>query len=138
MDENSPQLKSHYLGVNMYSIVEINGHQYKVNAGDLIDVEKLDAEVGSTVDLNKVLFIGGDSPVLGTPIVHGATIKAKVVKQDRSRKILVFKRSPGSWRRRKGHRQCFTALVITEINNGKGQSAKIDTNSKTAQKFNIK
>ncbi len=122
----------------MFGIVEIKGHQYRVSAGDVIDVEKMEAEVGSTVDLNKVLFIGGKSPIVGMPVVNGANIKAKVVRQDRDRKVLVFKRSPGSWRRKKGHRQHFTCLVITEIADGKGNTAKIDASSKAATKFNIK
>ncbi len=122
----------------MFGIVEIKGHQYRVSAGDVIDVEKMEAEVGSTVDLNKVLFIGGKSPIVGMPVVSGANIKAKVVRQDRDRKVLVFKRSPGSWRRKKGHRQHFTCLVITEIADGKGNTTKIDASSKAATKFNIK
>ena len=122
----------------MFGIVEIKGHQYRVSAGDVIDVEKMDAEVGSTVDLNKVLFIGGNNPLVGMPVVNGANIKAKVVRQDRDRKIIVFKRKPGSWRRKKGHRQHFTCLVITEIADGKGNVAKIDAASKAATKFNIK
>jgi large subunit ribosomal protein L21 len=122
----------------MFGIVEIKGHQYRVSAGDVIDVEKMDAEVGSTVDLNKVLFIGGNSPLVGMPVVNGANIKAKVVRQDRDRKIIIFKRKPGSWRRKKGHRQHFTCLVITEIADGKGNVAKIDAASKAATKFNIK
>jgi large subunit ribosomal protein L21 len=122
----------------MFGIVEIKGHQYRVSAGDVIDVEKMDAEVGSTVDLNKVLFIGGNNPLVGMPVVNGANIKAKVVRQDRDRKIIIFKRKPGSWRRKKGHRQHFTCLVITEIADGKGNVAKIDAASKAATKFNIK
>lgn len=122
----------------MYGVVEIKGHQYRVSAGDVIDVEKMEGEVGSSVDLDKVLFIGGEKALIGTPVVKGAKIKAKVVRQDRDRKLLVFKRSPGSWRRRKGHRQHFTCLVITEVNDGNGNVAKIDTASKTATKFNIK
>lgn len=122
----------------MYGVVEIKGHQYRVSAGDVIDVEKMDAEVESTVEFDQVFFIGGNSPVIGMPVVKGAKIKAKVVRQDRDRKVIVFKRSPGSWRRRKGHRQHFTCLVITEVNDGKGNVTKIDTASKTATKFNIK
>ncbi|MFZ4712651.1 MAG: 50S ribosomal protein L21 [Bacteriovoracaceae bacterium] len=122
----------------MFGIVEIKGHQYRVSAGDVIDVEKMDAEVGSLVDLNKVLFIGGNNPLVGMPVVSGANIKAKVVRQDRDRKIIIFKRKPGSWRRKKGHRQHFTCLVITEIADGKGNVAKIDAASKSATKFNIK
>ena len=75
----------------MYGIVEIGGHQYRVREGDVIDVQKLEAEVGSTIDLEKVLFIGGDSPKVGTPTVAGAKVTAEVVRQARSRKVIVFR-----------------------------------------------
>lgn len=120
---------------HMYGIVEIAGHQYKVQAGDLIDVEKLSKEAGSTIALDQVLFIGGDKPLVGAPVVKGATVSAKVIMHDRSRKLIVFKRKPGGYKRRNGHRQHFTALLITEINDGAGNVAKIDANSKNAQKY---
>ena len=84
----------------MYGVVEIAGHQYKVKAGDIIDVQKLTAEVGSDVKLDKVLFVGGEKTAVGTPIVSGASITARVVRTDRSRKILVFKRKPGMYQKR--------------------------------------
>jgi large subunit ribosomal protein L21 len=99
----------------MYGVVEIQGHQYKVSEGDIVDVQKLDAEVGSTVELDKVLFIGGDAPKVGMPVVEGAKITAEVVRQARSRKIIIMKRSPGKYRTKNGHRQHYTALKITAI-----------------------
>ena len=99
----------------MYSVVEIKGHQYKVQEGDIVDVQKMDAEVGATVELDKVLFIGGDAPKVGTPVVEGAKITAEVVRQARSRKVIVMKRSPGKYRTKNGHRQSYTALKITSI-----------------------
>jgi large subunit ribosomal protein L21 len=119
----------------MYGVVEIAGHQYKVQAGDLIDVEKLAHEAGSTVNLDQVLFIGGAKPVIGAPVVKGAQVTAKVIMHDRSRKIIVFKRKPGTYRRKNGHRQHFTALLITEVNDGQGNVTKIDASSKNAQKY---
>jgi large subunit ribosomal protein L21 len=119
----------------MYGVVEIAGHQYKVQAGDLIDVEKLAQEAGSTVNLDQVLFIGGAKPVIGAPVIAGAKVTAKVIMHDRSRKIIVFKRKPGTYRRKNGHRQHFTALLITELNDGQGNVAKIDASSKNAQKY---
>ncbi len=118
----------------MYAVVEIGGHQYKVKAGDLIDVQKLDNEAGSTVELDKVLFIGGDKPVVGLPTVDGAKVTAKVIRHDRSRKELIFVRKPGMYKRKNGHRQHYSALLITEIN-GAGNSDKIDPKSKNAEKF---
>ena len=100
----------------MYGIVEIKGHQYRVKAGDIIDVQKMDAEVGATVELDQVLFIGGDTPKVGTPVVQGAKVVAEVVKQGRSRKVIVLKRKPGKYKVKNGHRQHFTALKIKEVN----------------------
>ncbi len=99
----------------MYGIVEIKGHQYKVAEGDIIDVQKMDAEVGSKVELDQVLFIGGSEPKVGKPVVEGAKITAEVVRQARSRKVIVLKRSPGKYRNKNGHRQFYTALKITGI-----------------------
>lgn len=122
----------------MFTIVEIKGHQYRVSAGDMIDVEsiKVDGaalEVGKTVTFDQVLLIGGDKTTVGLPTIGGATVTAKVVRQARTRKILVLKRAPGSYRRKNGHRQEYTGLVITEINDGKGGVAKIDANHKYAK-----
>jgi large subunit ribosomal protein L21 len=99
----------------MYGVVEIKGHQYRVQAGDIIDVQKMDAEVGSTVELDSVLFVGGDSPKVGTPVVDGAKVVAEVVRQARSRKVIVLKRKPGKYQTKNGHRQHYTALKIKEI-----------------------
>ena len=119
----------------MYGVVEIAGHQYKVQAGDLIDVEKLVNEAGSTVTFDKVYFIGGENPQVGAPVVNGAKIVAKVIRHDRSRKIIVFKRKPGKYKRKNGHRQHFTALLITEVVDGSGKATKIEASSKVAQKY---
>src|SRR5690606_25993791 len=98
----------------MYVIIENNGHQYHVQAGDIIDVQNLEAEVGKTVDFDKVLFVGGDKTLVGLPTVAGAKVSAKVIKQDKSRKVIVFTRKPGRTRKKNGHRQPYTALLITE------------------------
>ena len=119
----------------MYGVVEIAGHQYRVKAGDLIDVQKLTAEVGSDVTLDKVLFVGGDKAAVGTPTVSGATVTARVVRTDRSRKMLIFKRKPGLYKKRKGHRQHYTSLFITELNDGQGQTEKVDAKSEKAKKY---
>jgi large subunit ribosomal protein L21 len=118
----------------MYTVVEIKGHQYKVKAGDLIDVERIEAEVGKTVDFDQVLLIGGTTTVVGAPVIGGAKVTAKVVKQGRTRKILVLKRKPGGSRRKNGHRQNYTGLLITEINDGKGGVTKAEARTKPAPK----
>ncbi len=118
----------------MYTVVEIKGHQYKLKAGDMIDVEKIEAEVGATVSFDKVLLIGGETITVGAPTVGGATVTAKVVKQGRTRKILVLKRKPGGSRRKNGHRQCYTGLLITELNDGKGKTVKAEAKKAAAKK----
>ena len=118
----------------MYGIVEVSGHQYKVQAGDLIDVQKLNQELGETVEFNDVLFIGGDKPQVGLPTVSGAKVTVKVVRQAKDRKIIVFKRKPGMYQKRMGHRTHYTALLVTEVTDGQGNVDKIDPKSKLATK----
>lgn len=114
----------------MYTVVEIKGHQYKLAAGDLIDVEKIEAEVGTTVSFDQVLLVGGTKTIVGAPVVGGAKVTAKIVRQGRTRKILVLKRKPGGSRRKNGHRQCYTGLLITEINDGQGGVSKAEAKAK--------
>jgi large subunit ribosomal protein L21 len=118
----------------MYTVVEIKGHQYKVSAGDLIDVERIEAEEGATLTFDKVLLVGGDKTMVGAPVVGGAKVTAQVVRQGRSRKILVLKRKPGAYRKKNGHRQHYTGLRITEINDGQGGVAKAEAKAKSNKK----
>lgn len=120
----------------MYAIVEISGHQYKVDPGRIVDVAKLDAEAGTTVDLDNILLVGGEGEtIVGQPKVSGAKIKAKVINQDKDNKLFVLKRKVGKWQRTRGHRTHFTTLLVTEITDGKGKSAVIDSSSKEAEKY---
>ena len=101
----------------MYAIIETGGKQLRVEVGEKIYVEKLEAEVGSTVTLDKVLFVGGASAKVGKPYVKGATVTAKVEKQGKEKKVLVFKyKSKANYRRKQGHRQPYTCLTIEAIN----------------------
>ncbi|HSH24140.1 MAG TPA: 50S ribosomal protein L21 [Massilibacterium sp.] len=101
----------------MYAIISTGGKQVKVEEGQTIYVEKLDAEVGETVTFEDVLFVGGDTVKVGTPTVEGATVTAKVEKQGRQKKILVFKmKRRKNYRRKQGHRQPYTKVVIEKIN----------------------
>lgn len=120
----------------MYAIVEISGHQYKVDPGRIVDVSKLDAEAGTFIDLSEVLLVGGEGEVrIGQPRVNGAKIKAKVINQDKDDKIFVLKRKVGKWQKTRGHRTHFTTLLVTEIEDGNGKTAKIDSGSKEAEKY---
>lgn len=101
----------------MYAIVETGGKQFKVAQGDTIVVEKLDAEVGTTVELDKVFLVNGEKGVkVGAPTVTGAKVVAKVVEHGRDKKIVVFKyKSKKNYHKKQGHRQPFTKLVIESI-----------------------
>ncbi|WP_102345416.1 50S ribosomal protein L21 [Bacillus sp. Marseille-P3661] len=101
----------------MYAIIETGGKQIKVEEGQAIYIEKIDAEAGETVTFDQVLMVGGDNVKVGSPIVEGATVTAKVEKQGRAKKIIVFKyKSKKNYKRKQGHRQPYTKVVIEKIN----------------------
>ena len=101
----------------MYAIVETGGKQYKVNVGQVIAVEKLAAEEGAIVELDRVLMVGeGEDVRVGTPLVEGAKVSAKVLGTEQGRKVIIFKyKAKERYRRKKGHRQLQTRLQIEEI-----------------------
>jgi len=101
----------------MYAIIETGGKQYKVQEGDVLYVEKLDAGEGETVKFDRVLAVSKDSGlVVGAPLVSGASVSAKVEKQGKGRKIIVFKyKAKKNYRRKQGHRQPYTKVVIEKI-----------------------
>lgn len=101
----------------MYAVIESGGKQYRVTPGDVIQVEKLDATEGQTVDLNQVLMVSDEQGVrVGSPMVAGATVTAKVRSHGRGDKIRVFKmRRRKHYRKTMGHRQYYTELEITGI-----------------------
>ncbi|HEY8346566.1 MAG TPA: 50S ribosomal protein L21 [Symbiobacteriaceae bacterium] len=100
-----------------YAIIETGGKQYRVQPGETIQVEKLKAQEGETVVLDKVLAINQDGKLtVGTPYVEGAKVTAKVKAHGKGRKIIVFKyHNKTNYRRKTGHRQPFTALTIEKI-----------------------
>ncbi len=102
----------------MYAIVETGGKQYRVSEGDVIFVEKLEANAGEIVTLDKVLVCSKEGNlVVGNPVVDGAKVEAKVLEQGKAKKMIVFKYKPKKdYRRKQGHRQPFTKLVIEKIN----------------------
>lgn len=101
----------------MYAIIETGGKQIKVEKGQEIYIEKLGVDANDVVTFDKVLFVGGDNVKVGVPFVDGATVKATVVKNGRGKKITVFKyKAKKNYRRKQGHRQPYTKLVIDEIN----------------------
>lgn len=100
----------------MYAIIATGGKQYKVSEGDVILVEKLDAETGSDVTFDQVLALGGDKLMIGDPLVASATVTAKVLDQVRGKKITVYhyKRKSG-YHKKNGHRQAYTKVQIDKI-----------------------
>ncbi len=101
----------------MFAVLKTGGKQYKVQAGDMLRVEKLAADAGETVQFNDVLMIGGDAPVVGAPFVSGAAVQAEVVEQIKGDKVIKFvkRRRKHSSKRTVGHRQKLTLVKITEI-----------------------
>lgn len=101
----------------MYAIIKTGGKQYRVSEGDEIFIEKLDAEVGDSVQFDEVLAIGeSDEMKWGCPLVEGASVKGEVLKQGKGKKIVVFKYKPKKgYRRKTGHRQPYTRVKITGV-----------------------
>jgi large subunit ribosomal protein L21 len=102
----------------MYAVIQTGGKQYRVSAGDTVRVEKLAADEGATVQLDKVLMVGeGESVKIGTPYVAGGSVTATVKSHGRDKKVKIIKfRRRKHYMRRQGHRQWFTELEITGIN----------------------
>jgi large subunit ribosomal protein L21 len=100
----------------MYAIVKAGGHQYRVAEGDVIEVERLGAGEGDSVELEDVLLVGGDEVHVGTPFVEGAVVKATVLGESKGKKIEVLKyKSKNRYRKKTGHRQRYTKLQIDAI-----------------------
>jgi len=101
----------------VYAVVETGGKQYRVAPGDVIEVEKLASEPGAQITLDRVLMVSDEAGIrVGTPIVEGARVLADVEGQIKGPKLIVFKMKPKTrYRKKTGHRQQFTRLVIKEI-----------------------
>lgn len=101
----------------MYAIIEMGGKQYKVSVGETVDVDKMLAEVGEAIELDTVLLVSdGDEVMVGRPFLKEAKVLATVVGQGRARKVTVFKYKPQvRYRRKLGHRQAYTRLLIDKI-----------------------
>jgi large subunit ribosomal protein L21 len=101
----------------MYAVIKTGGKQYRVAANDVLEIEKLDGEAGSTLEFTDVLMVGeGESVTIGSPLVAGAKVTAELVAQTRGPKLIAFKkRRRKNSRRKKGHRQDLTRVRITDI-----------------------
>lgn len=101
----------------MYAVIKTGGKQLKVEVGQKIFVEKLDVEEQETYTFDEVLLVGGENLKVGTPLVEGASVTCKVLKQGRAKKIIVFKYKPKkNYKKKQGHRQAYTKLLVESIN----------------------
>jgi large subunit ribosomal protein L21 len=122
----------------MFAVLKTGGKQYKVQAGDMLRVERIAASAGETVQFNEVLMLGGDTPTVGAPLIDDAGVQAEVVDQIKGEKVIHFvkRRRKHSSKRTKGHRQKLTLVKITEIlASGAGKSgiaAAVGTGSVSA------
>lgn len=118
----------------MYAVIKTGGKQYRVAQGDILRVEKLDAEAGDVVRFDEVLMMGGDGDAtVGSPLVAGAAVTANVLDIRKDKKIKVFKkRRRQNYRRTKGHRQWIAVVSIEEILKS-GEKSKLSGKAKTAK-----
>jgi len=118
----------------MFAVIKTGGKQYRVAADDKIKIEKVAGEPGDIIELGEVLVVGGDNLTLGNPTVAGATVAAEIVAQGRNDKVIAFKkRRRKNSRRKRGHRQEFTLIRITEILTGGAKPSK-EAKPKAAKK----
>jgi large subunit ribosomal protein L21 len=100
----------------MFAVIKTGGLQYRVAANDVVTVGRLAGEPGDIVELGQVLMLGGETVVVGAPAVEGATVAGEIVEQSRGPKVIAFKkRRRKNSKRKRGHRQDFTVVRITEI-----------------------
>ncbi|MBE6020042.1 MAG: 50S ribosomal protein L21 [Clostridiales bacterium] len=118
----------------MYAIIMTGGKQYRVQQGDEFRVEKLDAEVGDTVVFDKVVAVGGDKLVAGTPFVEGCAVEAEVLEQGKADKVIIYKyKAKKDYRRKNGHRQPYTLVKVTGIGEAAPKAKKADKAEKPAK-----
>ena len=110
----------------MYAVIKTGGKQYKVSKDDVISVEKLSEDSGKKVKLNEVLVISDKGkPIIGDPLIKGASVEAEILEQTRSKKITIFKKKRRqNYRRKQGHKQLVTNLKILSINSTGTKSTK--------------
>lgn len=110
----------------MYAVIQTGGKQYRVTAGDIIQVEKLEGAAGDTIKLDQILSLSGDKLLVGSPLVAGALVTAQILGQEKADKVLIFKKKRRhNYRRKNGHRQQLTALHILSVSlNGSDLASK--------------
>jgi large subunit ribosomal protein L21 len=101
----------------MYAVIQTGGKQYRVQPGETVMIEKLPGAVGDPVEFSEVLLLSGDDDVsVGRPMIDGVTVRGEIVEQGRGKKLIVYKfKRRKDYRRKRGHRQDFTAVKISEV-----------------------
>ena len=119
----------------MYAIIRDRGMQYRVEEGQIVELARLDAEVGSQVELGEVLLVGGgERTLVGAPLVAGAKVLVQVLGDVKGEKIVIFKyKNKKRYRRRTGHRQRYTRVAISQIV-GEAEKPKASTRKKSKEK----
>ena len=119
----------------MFAVIKTGGKQYRVVADDTLKVEKVAGEPGDIIQFGEVLVLGGDSPQLGMPTIAGATVAGEVLQHTRGDKVIAFKkRRRKNSRRKRGHRQEYTLVRITEILTGGAKPSKAATGKRFLKK----
>jgi large subunit ribosomal protein L21 len=118
----------------MYAVLKTGGKQYKVQAGDVLRVEKLDAIAGDKIQFNDILMVGGETVTVGAPMVAGAAVQAEVIDQIKGEKTIHFvkRRRKHSSQRTKGHRQQLTLVRVTEVLASGAESTGVAAATNTA------
>lgn len=100
----------------MFAIIKTGGKQYKVSEGDVIKVEKIEAQSGEKIEFDQVLMVAGDDVKVGSPVVEGAKVSAEVLDQKKDKKVVIYKfKAKKNYRKKKGHRQPYTLVKIEKI-----------------------
>ncbi len=100
----------------MFAVIQTGGKQYKVSETDYVKVEKLDVAVGEVIELPVLMYGSEESTTIGTPVVEGVTVKCEVLRQDKAKKIIVYKyKAKKNVRKKRGHRQSYTLLKVVSI-----------------------
>ena len=109
----------------MFAVIKAGGKQYRVVEDQLLKVEGIEGEPGTIVQIGEVIMLGGDKPEIGSPTVAGASVAAEIVKHGRGPKVIAFKkRRRKNSRRKRGHRQDFVLIRISEILTGGAKPSK--------------
>ena len=123
----------------MYAVIQAGGKQYRVQPGDVLQIEKVEGEVGKGMTFDQVLFTSKMNPeaaqvTIGKPLISGAKVTGEIVGQGRGDKIIIVKmKRRKHYRRTQGHRQYYTQLLITEVDNGSGEKVTLASDQKAAK-----